>query len=175
MGIVWNHWCLCISPVLFDHIILFLIPFVLLRLRFDANSSLFILLCCVFLFDLFFFFFFFLDPPDSPLLSSIRMLLTSGIHWLTAVWLVILFLWHDGAVGFPSGNDSEEVRISSTVSFYLEGGESHSYVRVSCRRLSLPTRDRSLPVRHPHKMKKCKLKSSDSQTLFVLRPSESVF
>ena len=104
------------------------------------------------------------------------MLLTSGIRRFTAMWLVIFFLWRDGAVGFPSGNDSEEVRISPTVLFHSEGGENHSYVRVSCRRLSLSTRDRSLPVRHPHKMKKCKLKSSGSQTLlYILRPLESVF
>ena len=54
------------------------------------------------------------------------MLLTGGVRRLTAVWLVILFLWRDGAVGFPSGDNSEEVRISSMVLFYPEGGGSLS-------------------------------------------------
>ena len=104
------------------------------------------------------------------------MLLTGGVRRLTAVWLVILFLWRDGAVGFPSGDNSEEVRISSMVSFYSEGGENYLRIRASCSRLSLSTRDRSLPVRRLHKMKKCKLKNSDGQILLhVLRPPESVF
>ena len=104
------------------------------------------------------------------------MLLTGGVRRLTAVWLVILFLWRDGAVSFPSGDNSEEVRIPSMVSFYPEGGKSCLRVRVSYSRLSLSTRDRSLPVRRLHKTKKCKLKNSDGLILLhVLRPPEFAF